>query len=190
MGTVLVFYFVHQKKTSMETDIQRHEQAETQTEKYTESVLASCHRQQNRRKHHNTLTYISYIHTHKDINRPVGKQIQTNRISPHNLTRARTRTCKHKDTNPYPHTHEHTSESLQDFSPCQPVLFSKNQWGFKIKLRLLTRYHFQKTLSKKYPCFGAQFKNNIFVFICACKQKQRSFFTRKRYRNCKKVRLT
>ena len=72
-------------------------------------------RARNRQKQtHNTLTYISYTqhththtHTHTDkaINRPGGRQIQTNRITPHNLTSTRTRTCKNKDTNPYPHIH-------------------------------------------------------------------------------------
>ena len=41
----------------METDIQRHEQAETQTEKYTESVLASCHGQETDKKKRTTLSH-------------------------------------------------------------------------------------------------------------------------------------
>ena len=47
----------------------------------------------------------THTHTDKAINRPGGRQIQTNRITPHNLTSTRTRTCKNKDTNPYPHIH-------------------------------------------------------------------------------------
>ena len=40
----------------METDIQRHEQAETQTEKYTESVIASCNGQETDKNKRTTLS--------------------------------------------------------------------------------------------------------------------------------------
>ena len=98
----------------METDIQRHEQAETQTENIQNRSLqvATGKKQTKTNAQHSHIhklyaTHTPHTHTHTDkaINRPGGTQIQTNRITPHNLTRARTRTCKNKDTNPYPHIH-------------------------------------------------------------------------------------